>query len=1057
MAIFGDFDFKIFKTLVSHMSAYYYRKSSYLPSLYSMQKETCLMATDESTLKMQTMELKKNKWILDSGCSRHMTGNPDMLNDIIYKDGGLVNFGDNSKGYVIGIGNVGNSKTPTISNVLLVKNLKHNLLSISQLCDIGYKIKFEKDKCHIIDSNLNIIFEGIRKKNIYVLSMKISNDNLCLLANTSDPWLWHKRFGHLNFKLLSKISKLDLVRGLPKITFRVDRICDACQLGKLKKSSFKLKDMISTSKPLELLHLDLFGPSQIQSINHNRYVFVIVDDYSRFTWTIFLKHKSDAFEMFKSFSKRIQNQFSLKIITIRSDHGGEFENEKFEEFCNKKGITHNFSFPRTPQQNGVVERKNRTIQECARTMLSDSKLPKHFWAEAVATACYILNRILIRPLTNKTPYEFLYKRKPKVSYFKVFGSKCFVLNTKDNLDKFDPKSDKGIFIGYSNRSKAFRIFNLRTNTIEETLHVSFDENTNHNVETNDEEDIVTLNHESTETIDELNQPNKKLRLLKDHPIENVLGNMESVVRTRNQLNNMSNVAFISSIEPKNPKEASSDDSWILAMQEELNQFTRNDVWELVPKPEDKTIIGTKWVYKNKMNELGEVVRNKARLVAQGYCQEEGIDFEETFAPVARLEAIRILLAFANHNNFKLFQMDVKSAFLNGFVKEEVFVKQPPLFEDMKFPNHVYKLKKALYGLKQAPRAWYDRLRSYLLQSNFEIGKVDTTLFIKKNKNDIQLVQVYVDDIIFGSTNPDMNKEFSDIMTKEFEMSHMGELNFFLGLQIKQLDNGTFISQEKYARDLVNKFGMTTASGKATPMATNEALSKEDLSKDVDPTLYRGMIGSLLYITASRPDIMHSVCLCARYQSQPKETHLKAVKHILRYVKNTFDYGLFYPKNDSFNLISYCDADYAGCKSDRKSTSGTCHFLGHSLVSWLSKKQNTVSLSTTEAEYISAALACSQVIYMQQTLKDFGLTISKSPIYCDNTSAINLSKNPLHHARTKHIDIRHHFLRDNISKEIISLEFINSENQLADILTKPLSQPVFTKLRRELGICSFSEI
>ena len=227
------------------------------------------------------------------------------------------------------------------------------------------------------------------------------------------------------------------------------------------------------------------------------------------------------------------------------------------------------------------------------------------------------------------------------------------------------------------------------------------------------------------------------------------------------------------------------------------------------------------VYENKMNEQGEVVRNKARLVAQGYCQEEGIDFDETFAPVARLEAIRILLAFANHNNFKLFQMDVKSAFLNGFVKEEVYVEQPPLFENEKLPNHVYKLKKALYGLKQAPRAWYDRLRSYLLQSNFEIGKVDNTLFIKRNKNDIQLVQVYVDDIIFGSTNFEMNKEFSEIMTKEFEMSHMGELNFFLGLQIKQLDNGIFISQEKYAKDLISKFGLTTASGKPTPMATNE--------------------------------------------------------------------------------------------------------------------------------------------------------------------------------------------------------------------------------------------
>ena len=841
------------KSFLSHKFTYdSYIESSNLQNLFTVQ-ESCFMASNESIHNGQVVQIRKNKWILDSGCSRHMTGNPEILNDIIYKDGGLVNFGDNSKGYVIGIGNVGNSGTPIISNVLLVKNLQHNLLSISQLCDKGYRIRFEKDKCHIEDNKSNIIFEGVRKKNIYILSMKISNDNLCLLANTSDPWTWHKRFGHLNFKLLSRLSKLDLVRGLPKMQFKVDSICDACQLGKLRKSSFKLKDMISTSKPLELLHLDLFGPSQIQSINHSKYVFVIVDDYSRFTWTIFLKHKSDTFDYFKSFSKRVQNQLSSKIITIRSDHGGEFENEKFEEFCNQKGITHNFSFPRTPQQNGVVERKNRTIQECARTLLSDSKLPKHFWAEAVATACYILNRILIRPLTNKTPYELLFNKKPKVSYFRIFGSKCFILNTKDNLDKFDPKSDKGIFIGYSNRSKAYRVFNLRTNTIEETLHVSFDENFKEVDQINDEDDLVISNHESVDASNETFHPNKKIRLLKDHPVENVLGDIQSVVKTRNQLNSMSHVAFISSIEPKNPKEASSDDSWILAMQEELNQFTRNDVWELVPRPEDKSIIGTKWVYKNKLNELGEVVRNKARLVAQGYCQEEGIDYDETFAPVARLEAIRILLAFANFNNFKLFQMDVKSAFLNGFVKEEVYVEQPPLFEDTNFPNHVFKLKKALYGLKQAPRAWYDRLRSYLLQSNFEIGKVDNTLFIKRNKNDIQLVQVYVDDIIFGSTNSNMNKEFSDIMTKEFEMSHMGELNFFLGLQIKQLDNGIFISQEKYARELVNKFGLINASGKPTPMATNVALSKDDPSKDVDQTLYRGMIGSLLYITASRPD------------------------------------------------------------------------------------------------------------------------------------------------------------------------------------------------------------
>ena len=211
---------------------------------------------------------------------------------------------------------------------------------------------------------------------------------------------------------------------------------------------------------------------------------------------LFLKFKSDAFDLFKTFAKRIQNQLSLKIKTIRSDHGGEFENENFENFCNQKGITHNFSFARTPQQNGVVERKNRTIQECVRTMLSDSKLPRNFWVEAVATACYILNRILIRPLTNKTSYELPFNKKPKVSYFKVFGSKCFIINTKDNFDKFDPKSDKGIFIGYSNRSKAYRVFNLRTNTIEETMHVSCDENFKDFIQPNDEDDFVTLNNES---------------------------------------------------------------------------------------------------------------------------------------------------------------------------------------------------------------------------------------------------------------------------------------------------------------------------------------------------------------------------------------------------------------------------------------------------------------------------------------------------------------------------------------------------------------------------------
>src|SRR5574338_561147 len=377
-----------------------------------------------------------------------MTGNKEMLSNIIFSDGCFVTFGDNSKGSVISKGDVssnGTSNLPLITYVLLVKNLKHNLLSISQLCDKGFNITFSKNKCNVFDKNHNTIFEGIRDKNIYILNMNVNNDsNLCLVAKENDSCLCHIRFCHINFNTINKLAKNKLVKGLLNIKFKTNIFCDACKLGKLTKSSFKLKKVISTEKPLELLHMDLFGPTQVQSINHNRYVFVIVDDFSRYTWIFFLKNKSDTFDNFKVFVKRIQNIKTLKIKNIRSDHGGEFENEVFEQFCNKKGINHNFSFPRTPQQNGVVERKNRTLQECARTLLNGTTLSKYFWAEAVATACYVLNRVSIRPLTKNTPYELINGRKPNISYFKVFDSKCFLLNTKDNLSKFDPKSDEGI-------------------------------------------------------------------------------------------------------------------------------------------------------------------------------------------------------------------------------------------------------------------------------------------------------------------------------------------------------------------------------------------------------------------------------------------------------------------------------------------------------------------------------------------------------------------------------------------------------------------------------------
>ncbi|KAK2410370.1 putative mitochondrial protein [Trifolium repens] len=487
-------------------------------------------------------------------------------------------------------------------------------------------------------------------------------------------------------------------------------------------------------------------------------------------------------------------------------------------------------------------------------------------------------------------------------------------------------------------------------------------------------------------------PRNTFKYKSSHPEELILGNKNSPRKTRSNFRDEESLfGLVSLIEPKTTNEALSDDAWIVAMEEELNQFKRNDVWDLVPKPKNKNIIGTKWVYRNKLNEQGEVTRNKARLVAQGYSQQEGIDFTETYGPVARLEAIRLLLSYAINNGITLYQMDVKSAFLNGVISEEVYVKQPHGFEDLSNSNHVFKLKKSLYGLKQAPRAWYERLSTFLVNNGFEKGQVDNTLFRKTLKKDILIIQIYVDDIIFGSTNATLCKNFSKLMQDEFEMSMMGELKFFLGIQINQTKKGTFIHQSKYIKDLLKKFNLEDCKPMNTPMHPTSSLSKDDSEGKVDHKLYRGMIGSLLYLTASRPDILFSVYLCARFQSDPRESHFTAVKRIFRYLKTTCNIGLLYQKSNDYKLIGFCDADYAGDKIERKSTSGNCQFIGENLISWASKRQTTIAMSTAEAEYISAAKYCTQLLWMKYQLEDYQISSNNIPLYCDNTAAIPFQK------------------------------------------------------------------
>ncbi|GKA14071.1 zinc finger, CCHC-type containing protein [Tanacetum coccineum] len=662
--------------------------------------------------------------------------------------------------------------------------------------------------------------------------------------------------------------------------------------------------------------MDLFGPTSVRSLNHKTYCLVITDDFSRFSWVFFLRTKDETSAILKDFIRQIENQLNQKVKTIRSDNGTEFKNRDVIEFCGLKGIKREYSNARTPQQNGVAERKNRTLIEAARTMLADSFLPNTFWAEAVSTACYVLNRVLVTKPHNKTPYELLTGKIPIISYIRPFGCHVTILNTIDHLGKFAGKSDEGFLVGYSLQSKAFRVYNLETKRVEENLHITFLENkpnvagkgptwlfdldyltdsmnyhpvssenqanlhagqqeANQNAGTeeiidvgdSDKEDdsaqdcfvlpiwpsysstitpdlktdekreakasstnlVNTVSipvstaspHEGLSLSDPTNpeqddseipplediyqnstdgiftnssyddegavadftnletivnvSPIPTSRIITSHPSALILGDPTSAVQTRSKVNKSSGAhafvsyvqkqrrnnhkdfqhclfaCFLSQHEPKKISEALEDESWVDAMQEELLQFEIQKVWILVDLPFGKKAIGTKWVYRNKKDERGVVVRNKARLVAQGHRQEEGIDYDEVFAPVARIEAIRIFLAFASYMGFIVYQMDVKSAFLYGKIDEEVYVSQPPGFLDPKYPQKVYKVVKALYGLHQAPRAWYATLSTFLLKNGYRRGTIDKTLFIKKDKHDIILVQVYVDDIIFGST------------------------------------------------------------------------------------------------------------------------------------------------------------------------------------------------------------------------------------------------------------------------------------------------------------------
>ncbi|KAL8160151.1 hypothetical protein V2J09_001688, partial [Rumex salicifolius] len=499
--------------------------------------------------------------------------------------------------------------------------------------------------------------------------------------------------------------------------------------------------------------------------------------------------------------------------------------------------------------------------------------------------------------------------------------------------------------------------------------------------------------------------------------------------------------------------------WRNAMTKEMESIKKNDTWELTSLPQGVVPIGVKWVYKTKLNEHGEVDKYKARLVAKGYSQKHGIDYSEVFAPVARWDTIRSILALAAHRDWKVYQLDVKSAFLHGELTEQVFVTQPPGYVRSGEENKVYRLKKALYGLKQAPRAWYSRIEKYFVEAEFQRCPYEHTLFILQKDDDVLLVSLYVDDVMYTSSNEKLIREFKENMQAVFEMTDLGKMRFFLGVEVNQTANGVFICQKKYTREMLLTFGLLECNFVRNPIVPGEKLTLAGDGVLVDSTQYKQLIGSLLYLTNTRPDVMFVVGLLSRYMARPTRLHLQAAKRVLRYLKGTMEFGIWYRKGlKNGRLIGYTDSDHAGDKDDRKSTSGYVFFLAGGAVSWSSKKQPVVALSSTETEFVAAASCAAQCIWLRRILEAMSWwenVQGATTIYCDNVSTIKLSKNPVLHGRSKHIDLRFHFLRDLVNDGIVEMEHCGTESQVADILTKAVKLDTFEYLRGRLGVEEWS--
>jgi Reverse transcriptase (RNA-dependent DNA polymerase)/Integrase core domain len=874
-----------------------------------------------------------------------------------------------------------------------------------------------------------------------------------------------------------------MATGLPITVEDIDKakeVCEVCSKTKLTRLPFKPSDS-DTTAPLQLIHMDLCGPLE-ESLGKAKYMATFIDDYSSYSVVVPLKYKSDAPQAIKDVFTLLENQLDLKIKAARTDGGGEFVNNQLSIYFRDKGIDHQITMAYSPQQNGKAERLNRTLMEKARAMLNEANLPEKLWGEAVYTANYLRNR---SPAANKdcTPYELLFGKKPDISNLRPFGCEAYVHIPKVKRGKLDDTAEKGIMVGYM--PNGYRIL-LDNNTVQLSRDVLFNEKAatthmstgkeeappkettedegNYPIPTllSDSEDEGDNNHHDNGGDEDDNNSNDDDDGGAQTPTgegpssgQGITGTTRTSARGNRgvpapRLGHWVQAAQVDTCvnisEPQTYEEACNSDyamQWKQAMDEEYNSLIQNDTWSLEQPPAGVKPIPVKWVYKVKKDASGAFERFKARLVVKGFRQKEGIDYTDVFAPVSKFTTVRTLLAKAAAEDLELQQIDIKTAFLHGELEEEIFMEQPVGYEEGK-PGMVCRLNKSLYGLKQAPRAWYTRLTKELETFGFVPSVADPSLFTLNHKYSTVYLLIYVDDIIIaGKDKSAVNYVKEELLTR-FEGRDLGQVTSYLGLNISRdrVNKEIKISQEAMINDIIKDFGMDNAKTRNIPLSPAIKMSKDEgepLDKEQFP--YGTLIGKLMFLAVStRPDIAYSVGTLARFISQPTLTHWQAAKGVVRYLTHTKDRGITF-RGSQLELSGFCDADYAGDVDTRKSTSGYVFTLNGGAISWSSKRQPTVAASTTEAEYMSAAVAVKEGLWLHKLLSSLDITVATVHILCDNQSAIKLLKNPIFSARSKHIDVAHHFARERVQSKEVTFHYVPTTEMAADMLTKvlPLSK------------------